>query len=229
MQTRPRAAMTDVTILSLHLAARPELVSTARPKLSGIRKASVRNADVDQFGIMGDTIVDTEHHGGADQAVYMYGADDYAWWSEQLGRELAPGTFGENITVASLGAAWPDINVGDVYAFGDVELQVTSPRIPCDTFTAHMQETDWNRRFRDARRPGIYCRVLSGGALAVGDAGTRRAYTDPTHSVLESQDLFYDSVANRDDAFITRALAGPMHTKERAKLVGEMARRAARG
>ena len=221
--------MTDITIMSLHLAARPEMVATARPKLSGIRKASVRNADIDEFGLMGDTIVDTEHHGGADQAVYVYGADDFAWWSEQLGRELAPGTFGENVTVDSLGAEWPDINVGDIYTFGDVELQVTSPRIPCDTFTAHMHETDWMRRFRDARRPGVYCRVLSGGPIAVGAVGERRGYTDPTLSVLEAQDLFYDSVANRDDAFIERALAGPMHSKERAQLVAEMARRAARG
>jgi len=190
--------MTDITIMSLHLAARPEMVATARPKLSGIRKASVRNADIDEFGLMGDTIVDT-------------------------------GTFGENVTVDSLGADWPDINVGDIYTFGNVELQVTSPRIPCDTFTAHMHETDWIRRFRDARRPGVYCRVLSGGPIAVGAVGERRSYTDPTLSVLEAQDLFYDSVANRDDAFIERALAGPMHSKERAQLVAEMARRAARG
>lgn len=205
------------------------MVATARPKLSGIRKAAVRNVDLDEFGLVGDTIVDTEHHGGADQAVYVYAADDYAWWSEQLGRELAPGTFGENITVDTLGAPWAEINVGDIYAFGQVELQVTSPRIPCDTFTAHMQETDWIRRFRDARRPGMYCRVLAGGGLTVGDAGIRRSYSDPTHTVLESQDLFYDSIDDYDDAFITRALAGPMHANVRASLVAEMARRAARG
>ena len=222
-------AVTDIEIRSLHLAARPEMVATARPKLSGIRKAAVRNVDLDGFGLVGDTIVDTKHHGGLDQAVYIYAADDYAWWSEQLGRQLAPGTFGENITVDTLGAPWPEISVGDIYAFEQVELQVTSPRIPCDTFTAHMQETDWNRRFRDARRPGIYCRVLAGGALAVGGVGSRRSYSDPTHTVLESQDLFYGSIDDYDDAFITRALAGPMHTKERANLVGEMARRAARG
>ncbi len=221
--------MVDVAIVSLQLAARPEMVATARPKLSGIAKTVVRNADVDEFGLMGDTIVDTQHHGGTDQAVYVYAADDYAWWSEQLGRDLATGTFGENVTVDSLGAPWPEISVGDVYQFGDVELQVTSPRIPCDTFSAHMQETDWHRRFRDARRPGVYCRVLTGGSLAAGTAGARRGYDGPTHTVLESQDLYYGSIDDYDNAFIERALAGPMHPKERAKLVGEMARRAARG
>ena len=223
------STMGEITITSLHVASRPQMVPTSRPKMSGIRKAAVRNADIDEFGLVGDTIVDTEHHGGADQAVYVYSAEDYVWWSEQLRRELSPGTFGENITVDTLGAAWDDINVGDIYTFGETELQVTSPRIPCDTFTAHMLENDWIRRFRDARRPGVYCRVLCAGPVVVGDRGTRRGYDDPTHSVLESQDLFYGSVADHDDAFIERALAGPMHAKERASLVAERSRRAARG
>ena len=221
--------MVEISIASLHLASRAEMVATARPKLSGIRKAAVRNADVDEYGLMGDTIVDTEHHGGVDQAVYVYALDDYAWWSEQLGRELAPGTFGENLTVDTLGASWDELNVGDRYVFGDVDLEVTSPRIPCDTFSAHMLEDGWMRRFRDARRPGVYCRVLNGGPLATGDVGQRLAYAEPTHSVLESQDLFYGSIADHDDDFIARALAGPLHGKTRAQLVAEMARRAARG
>jgi MOSC domain-containing protein YiiM len=41
-------------------------------------------------GLAEDTICDTENHGGVDQAVYLYGTDDYAWWEGELGRPLAP-------------------------------------------------------------------------------------------------------------------------------------------
>ena len=41
-----------------------------------------------------------EHHGGYDKAVYAYASEDYEWWSGELGRELAPGAFGENLTTS---------------------------------------------------------------------------------------------------------------------------------
>ena len=34
------------------------------------------------LGLPGDAICDTESHGGVDQAVYVFGAPDYVFWSE---------------------------------------------------------------------------------------------------------------------------------------------------
>ena len=58
-----------------------------------------------------DTICDKQNHGGPDQAIYVLGSTDYDWWSATLGRELAPGTFGENFTVSSLESA--RFSIGD--------------------------------------------------------------------------------------------------------------------
>ena len=63
-----------------------------------------------KLGFERDAVVDTKHHGGPDQAVYIYGAADYDWWSAQLGRDIPAGTFGENLTISEarlkeLGAA----------------------------------------------------------------------------------------------------------------------------
>jgi len=84
---------------------------------------------VGALGLTGDAVCDTKNHGGPDQAVYLYGTPDYAWWAAELGAELEPGTFGENLTIAGLesAAAW----VGDRLRIGDVLLEVTAPRIPC--------------------------------------------------------------------------------------------------
>ena len=55
--------------------------------------------------------MDTKNHGGPDQAVYVYGGADYAWWSAELEQELAPGTFGENLTISDLESA--PLAIGD--------------------------------------------------------------------------------------------------------------------
>src|SRR5262245_40425462 len=74
-------------------------------------------------GLAGDTICDVRHHGGPDQAVYVYGVTDYAWWSAELGEVLEPGTFGENLTIGELESS--KLRVGDSLCIGAVELQVT--------------------------------------------------------------------------------------------------------
>lgn len=217
--------LTEFEVVALHLAAEAGLVLTSRPKRSGIVKAAVAQIEIDEAGVVGDTIVDKVHHGNVDQAVYLYAAEDYEWWSNRLGIELSPGCFGENITTwgVDLSAAL----VGDMLRFDGAELQVTSPRIPCDTFSAHMNQPDWIRRFRDAERPGVYCRVLQGGNVTVGQAAKYAKYQGPTIGVLEAQDQFYNGFGDRDDAFVARGLAGPLHYKERPVWEQEQLRRTA--
>ena len=39
------------------------------------------------LGVDGDQQYDTAHHGGPDQAVYVYASEDARWWSVELGRD----------------------------------------------------------------------------------------------------------------------------------------------
>jgi MOSC domain-containing protein YiiM len=119
-------------------------------------------------GVAGDHIGDTQNHGGDDQAVYAYGAEDYAWWSAALGRELPPGIFGENLTTSGLDHSGAVI--GEKWEFGSgLVLQVTFGRIPCVTFQNRMGEPQWVKRFTQANRTGTYLRVLVPGTLVPGD------------------------------------------------------------
>ena len=73
---------------------------------TGIYKLPVTTpVQITFLGIPGDAISDTKNHGGPDQAVYVYGALDYAWWSRKLGQEVTPGTFGDNLTISGLESA----------------------------------------------------------------------------------------------------------------------------
>jgi MOSC domain-containing protein YiiM len=119
-------------------------------------------------GLVGDFIGDGKHHGGDDQAVYAFQREDLDEWERRLGRELPNGFFGENLTTIGL-----DINnarIGERWRVGDeVVLQVTAPRIPCATFRGWMGEKGWAKIFTAAGRPGAYLKVITPGAIRVGD------------------------------------------------------------
>ncbi|MBK8794070.1 MAG: MOSC domain-containing protein, partial [Holophaga sp.] len=92
---------------------------------------------ITELGLVGDAVSDTKHHGGPDQAVYVYGAGDYAWWAEELGRDLPPGMFGENLTISELESA--EFLAGDCLQVGAVTLQVTAPH-RCGDLAARMED-----------------------------------------------------------------------------------------
>ena len=106
---------------------------------------------VTKLGLEADVIVSKKHHGGPDQAIYIYGGTDYVWWSGELHKEIPPGTFGDNLTISDLESA--QFNIGDTIHIRDVILQVTAPRIPCATFAARMADRQWVKKFRYAERP----------------------------------------------------------------------------
>src|SRR5262245_11129181 len=84
---------------------------------TGIYKEPVEGpVTLTRNGLDGDVICEIENHGGPDQAIYMYGTPDYAWWSEKLQRELSPGTFGENLTITGLESA--SALIGDRFLIG---------------------------------------------------------------------------------------------------------------
>ena len=185
-----------------------------------VKRPTDQPVEIGPLGLSGDTISSKKHHGGPDQAVYVYGEDDYAWWVVELGRPLDPGTFGENLTVAELatGAAM----VGDRLHVGDaVVLEVTCGRIPCGTLTAHMGIRAFSRRFRTAARPGLYCRVIEPGAVQTGDAVRYEPAAEATLSVFELGEMFYAPDPTREQ--LERLLAAPIDERGRRDIERQLA------
>jgi MOSC domain-containing protein YiiM len=116
----------------------------------------------------GDRQADLTVHGGADKAVYLYLAEHYPYWQEELGRTLSWGAFGENLTVA--GAPPEDeVCIGDRLRVGTAELVVTQPRLPCFKLGLRFGDPHMVGRFLDAGRSGYYLRVAKEGEVAAGD------------------------------------------------------------
>ncbi|MGW3014201.1 MOSC domain-containing protein [Streptomyces sp. NPDC001219] len=120
-------------------------------------------------GLAGDAVVDLRHHGGDDQAVYAYAREDLDDWQRELGRELANGIFGENLTTSGVDVT--GARIGERWRVGPrLLLEVTCPRIPCRTFHGWLGERGWIRRFTQAAVPGAYLRVIEPGEIRAGDA-----------------------------------------------------------
>jgi MOSC domain-containing protein YiiM len=119
-------------------------------------------------GLAGDVQVDRRFHGGADRAVYAYAEEDADHWVGSLGRELPPGTFGENLRLRGLDVS--GARVGAVWrTSGGVELEVSGPRIPCRTLAGFLDVADMVERFISAGRPGAYLRVRVPGSIGAGE------------------------------------------------------------
>ena len=154
------------------------------PKDTGLtaidKRPQTGRVPVGELGLRGDSVCDTKSHGGPDQALYAYAAEDAAWWAGQLEREIPPGLFGENLVTEGLDIT--NALIGEVWRLGDeVEVMVRAPRIPCITFQHRMEIPGWIKRFHQEGRPGAYLKVLKTGTLAAGDEVT--VLDRPAHEV----------------------------------------------
>ncbi|WP_353510645.1 MOSC domain-containing protein [Intrasporangium sp.] len=169
-------------------------------------------------GVVGDEIGDRKHHGGSQQAVYAYAREDQLWWEVELGRPLAPGAFGENLT--TVGVDTTHGLIGEVWRLDDVVLRVEVPRIPCATFAGHMGVPQWVKRFSAAGRTGAYLSVVRPGTLR---AGVTIEIERPEHDI----DLLLSFRAAMGDLDAARRVldAGVLHPDEHAWLADKVARR----
>jgi MOSC domain-containing protein YiiM len=201
------------TIVSVNVGKAREV--SAKAGVSGIFKEPAAGAvAVDAHGLANDAIIDTKHHGGLDQAVYAYCQSDYDWWAEQLGQPMEPGTFGENLTLSGIANA--DVAVGDRFACDTLTLEVTSPRIPCNTLAARMGDGGFVKKFYRANRSGFYCRVLKPGPIRSGTQMRYVPFSGERVLMTELMETYpYDRL---DIASVARYLAAPIHRKLAARL-----------
>jgi MOSC domain-containing protein YiiM len=174
---------------------------------------------VHKLGLWGDIQASRVHHGGEDQALYAYSQDDADYWIGELHRELPPGIFGENLRISGINAT--NAVIGERWKIGlGVEVEVTSPRVPCATFQRRMDEPQWVKRFGDAGRVGTYLRVVRTGSIQAGDH-IHRLFV-PSHGVTVGK-WFSDPTAEDVEALRDAEADGqvrlqPEYREEFAKL-----------
>lgn len=209
-----------IEIVSVNIGVAEQVLHGNQVHTTGICKRPVSGpVDVTEAGLAGDAVVDTRHHGGKDQAVYVYSVEDYDWWSSQADRDFFPGLFGENLTIKGLPS---NLSIGDRLLVGDVLLEATSARIPCNTLAARMGDSGFGIAFRNAERPGAYFRVLNPGPVAAGDAVTLIESGDSRVTVV---DLFRFGFSKTGDVTtLERYLDAPIAERVREQVAAALER-----
>ena len=153
-------------LLSLNVGRPKAVESTEQPeRVTGIDKRPVDGPvrvaapgpkGVGASGVAGDAVCNTRHHGGDDQAVYAFAREDLDGWERELGRTLASGVFGENLTTEGLDVS--GAKIGERWRIGsEVVLEVTLRADPLPQLPAASGEKGWVKRFTRKGAPGAYC------------------------------------------------------------------------
>ena len=157
-------------LVSVNVAEPREVEYNGKKVRSSIWKEPVSGAvEVGEINIRGDRQSTAVIHGGIHKAVYAFSLDHYPWWQKQLKRDdLAPGMFGENLTIRGLDET--KARIGDQWQIGTCRFVITGPRIPCSNLAMKFTDATVPKRFTDSGWPGVYLRVLETGTIAAGDS-----------------------------------------------------------
>lgn len=194
--------MDGQAVVSVNVGRVREVEWRGQAVRTAIWKHSVRGPVlVRGVNLSGDDQADRSVHGGDDKAVYAYAMEDYEFWAATETFSIAPGLFGENLTVRGLdlGSAL----VGERWRVGTAFLEVAQPRVPCFKLGIRVGDSGFPKRFQLAARLGLYLRIIEEGVLQAGDH--IRVVSRPSHSV--SIQLVAESI--HDPAKARAILAAP--------------------
>jgi len=207
-------------VISVNIGAPERLDGKGFSGETGIFKRPLTGPiEVSELGLHNDAILHTKHHGGPDQAVYLYRQEDYDWWSTELGSTIMPGTFGDNLTLTGLPEA--NLRVGSRLSFAEIELEVSAPRIPCNILAERMGDARFAKQFIQAERPGLYCRVLRPGSIQTGEAFR---LAEPAVDNVSTLDMFRGAYSKLDRSTLERFLNAPIDIRSRSDYETQLAK-----
>jgi MOSC domain-containing protein YiiM len=134
----------------------------------GVPKRPVASARITAGGLEGDRQRDLRYHGGPERAVSLYSLERIEALQRD-GHPIAPGTTGENLTVA--GIDWGAVRPGAELRVGTALLRVTAYASPCRKIGASLAGRDIGLLSQEVH-PGwsrVYARVVRGGEVRTGD------------------------------------------------------------
>lgn len=161
----------SVEIVSVNVG-KPKQVQYQNKEVStGIYKQPVQGAlYLSAVQLEGDGQADLVHHGGKEKALCVYPFEHYGFWEKKLGKQLAYGAFGENLTTRGL--VETEVCIGDIFKFGEALVQVSQPRQPCFKLSVKYGVPELPLIMQETGYTGFYFRVLQEGRVSRQDGLT---------------------------------------------------------
>jgi len=134
----------------------------------GVPKLAVREAELNELGLVGDDHRFPNIHGGPERALCLFSLDRILELQAE-GHPIFPGAVGDNVTISGLD--WPQMVPGVRLSLGDeVLIEITKYTNPCNTIPEFFADGQYER-ISQRLHPGwsrVYARVLKPGRLCVG-------------------------------------------------------------
>ncbi|MEM8669496.1 MAG: MOSC domain-containing protein [Planctomycetota bacterium] len=192
-----------ITILSLQIG---RVVTEGDPNQRGVLErewtSAFRKQPIDgpiqlhREGLAGDSVADRKHHGGPEKAVLCYAAENYEDWKrEHPELEFGPGGFGENLLIG--GASEATICIGDQFAIGDCQVEVSQPRQPCWKISRRWGVKTMTKEVTQTGRTGWYLRILQPGTIQSGDKLESLQRPNPSWTITRANDVLFGREVDR--------------------------------
>ena len=173
-----------------------EILSVNRSDQKGTMKIPCRRAEVNLFGLAGDA-----HAGPGRRQISLLDKGAIDRFAETLGRTIAPGQFGENLTIRGIPAE--GIYPLDRLQFYEVELQITQLGKECHgTGCAIFQQVGQCVMPKE----GVFARVLQGAILRPDTTGVYHPRTLSVKIITLSDRAAAGDYADRSGPLIRQRL-----------------------
>jgi MOSC domain-containing protein YiiM len=194
--------MNEAVVVAVNVGLPKSVPNGSRTVETGIFKNPVKGTVyLGRLGFAGDGQADLKNHGGSDKAVCVYSTDRFAFWENGILPKLAPGAFGENLSIA--GAAEEDFCIGDTFAIGEAVLQLSQPRQPCFKLSVRYGVPELPEVVQETGYSGFYFRVLQEGNIQAGDRIERLERHPAGMTVMRANEIKYKC---KNDAEAIRSL-----------------------
>ncbi len=193
--------MKNISILSINVLGKAELlVSDHQKAYSAYQKQAITGDQIElgMNGFVGDIIVDTKHHGGNDKAICCYNSDHFKKWKAELGFNLDPAAFGENLTLSGPNANEEHIFIGDRYQLGEAIVEVSEPRGPCYMIGIRHNYKQFPVHLQQSGLTGYYLRTIKPGLVKKSDNLTHISSHPEKISVMNVNFVRYHDPENKE-------------------------------
>ncbi len=137
---------------------------------SAIRKQPVPQVNIHELGAEGNDVGLKKHHGGPDKALFFMSDRSFEQLNQLLNTDfgyMGTAVYGENFVVSKLNEE--NVCVGDQYQIGNVILEVSQPRKPCERLSKNTNNENTQRTIFQSGLTGWYVRVKQTGTIHQGD------------------------------------------------------------
>ena len=136
---------------------------------SSIVKAPIDYLTVGLEGTLEDEQANKRLHGGPEKVLHQFAPIHYQTLAEHFSDTQFPiGSIGENLSIEGMDDT--NVFIGDIWKIGDVVLQVSAPRAPCNKISLRFGVKNLDRFVGERGITGWYYRVIDTGIIRLGDA-----------------------------------------------------------